>query len=234
MISNQHNQCGFRGSGDAPPSVPAARCAITGANLDLPAICQQNEPVRGPSPLSGRALATLTCAALAGCTGGGTSGPAPPAASAHPQPGPRATGPKGSPGNPFVLSCGQEAFPDPPVQQRPRPGDLVIGPLFIVNGRELATADPAGFGDHGAYKIPLVLALGSTATVTIAPAARGHVVIDNPYARLRGVRDLVAATYRACSRRPGFFAQGFGPRGYRRSRWSQLSSSAGAIWAAYA
>jgi hypothetical protein len=59
-------------------------------------------------------------------------------------------------------------------------------------------------------------------------------VIDNPYARLRGVRDLVAATYRACSRRPGFFAQGFGPRGYRRSRWSQLSSSAGAIWAAYA
>jgi hypothetical protein len=108
-----------------------------------------------------------------------------------------------------VLSCGQEAFPDPPVQQRPRPGDLVIGPLFIVNGRELATADPAGFGDQGAYKIPLVLALGSTATVTIAPAARGHVVIDNPYAHLWGVRDLVAATYRACSRRPGFFAQGF-------------------------
>ena len=90
-----------------------------------------------------------------------------------------------------------------------RPASCPRGPLLIVNGRELAMADPAGFGYHGAYKIPLVLALGSTATVTIAPAARGHVVIDNPYARLRGIRDLVAATYRACSRKPGFFAQGF-------------------------
>ena len=36
-------------------------------------------------------------------------------------------------------------------------------------------------------------------------AARGHVVIDNPYA-LHGV---TAATYRPCPRQPGFFAQGF-------------------------
>jgi hypothetical protein len=48
-----------------------------------------------------------------------------------------------------VLSCGQEALTDPPVQQRPRPGDLVIGPLLIVDGRELATADPAGFFAQG-------------------------------------------------------------------------------------
>jgi hypothetical protein len=90
MISDQHNQRGFRDSGDSPSFVPAGRRAITGANLDLLAICQQNEPVRCRSPLSGLAL---------------------------------------------------------------------------------ATADPAGFGDHGDYKIPLVLALESTATVTIAPAA---------------------------------------------------------------
>ena len=47
--------------------------------------------------------------------------------------------------------------------------------------------------------------MGSTVTVTIDPPARGHVVIDNPYAR----RGVTAATYRPCAHANGFFAQGF-------------------------
>ena len=42
-------------------------------------------------------------------------------------------------------------------------------------------------------------------TVTIDPPARGHVVIDNPYA----LHDVAAATYRPCRHTAGFFAQGF-------------------------
>jgi hypothetical protein len=42
-------------------------------------------------------------------------------------------------------------------------------------------------------------------TVTIDPPARGHVVIDNPYAR----HGVTAAIYRPCANATGFFAQGF-------------------------
>jgi hypothetical protein len=42
-------------------------------------------------------------------------------------------------------------------------------------------------------------------TVTIDPPARGHVVIDNPYAR----HGVTAATYRPCRHTAGVFAQGF-------------------------
>lgn len=158
------------------------------------------------------ALAALTCAILAGCTGGvtshlATSSPSPPQAS-----NPRATARIGSPANPLLLSCAEESFLDPPVPQQPQPGDLVIGPLFIVGGKRLATANPADYGDHGSYKIPLVLAPGSTATVTIAAQARGQVVISTPYSPAGGV---VAASYHSCSQAPGFFAQGFAFTGGR-------------------
>jgi hypothetical protein len=158
------------------------------------------------------ALATLTCAFLTGCTQGAASSaahraapsPSPPLASSPP-----ATARTGSPGNPLLLSCAQESFTEAPVPQQPQPGDLVIGPLFIVNGKRLATANPAGYGDHGSYKIPFIVTMGSTVTVTIAAPARGQVVIDNPYADLSGVGGVTAATYRSCSREAGFFAQGF-------------------------
>ena len=68
-----------------------------------------------------------------------------------------------------------------------------------------AKADPAGFGEHGSYKIPFFVPRGSTVTVTIDPPARGHVVIDNPYAR----HGVTAAIYRPCANVTGFFAQGF-------------------------
>jgi hypothetical protein len=92
------------------------------------------------------------------------------------------------------------------VPYQPQAGDLVIGPLFIINGKRIASANPADYGDHGSYKIPFYLTLGSTVMVTIAAEARGKVVIDNPYSPVGGV---AAATYHSCSHTPGFFAQGF-------------------------
>ena len=112
----------------------------------------------------------------------------------------------GSPGNPLMLSCGQTSSAD---LQRPRAGDLVVGPLWIINGRD--SVDPNGAGPHPqhGYKYPIAVTPGATVTMTIAPPARGHVVIDNPY----GPPGVVAATYQAC--RPSFssgwsvFVQGF-------------------------
>ncbi len=160
----------------------------------------------------GPALAAAACAILARCTAGATPGaahratpaPSPPLAGS-----PRATARTGSPDNPLLLSCGEESFTESAVPQQPQPGDLVIGPLFIVNGKRLATAKPAGYGYHGRYKIPIIVTMGSTVTVTIAAPARGQVVIDNPYAHARGVSRVTAATYRSCPRKAGFFAQGF-------------------------
>jgi hypothetical protein len=112
----------------------------------------------------------------------------------------------GSPGNPLMLSCDQASRPP---LQGPRPGDLVVGPLWIINGRD--SLDPNGAGprpQHG-YKYPIAVTPGATVTMMIAPPARGHVVIDNPY----GPPGVVAATYQAC--RPSFsrgwsvFVQGF-------------------------
>ena len=151
------------------------------------------------------ALATLACVTLAGCTGGA----APSAAhrtvpTTGPTTGP-VTGPAGSPGNPLVFSCGEESFASPPPPQQPQPGDLAVGPLVIISGKKLATADPADWGEHGSYKIPIMVTMGSTVTITIDPPARGHVVIYNPYAP----HGVTAATYRPCPNVPGFFAQGF-------------------------
>ena len=150
-------------------------------------------------------MAAMTCASLAGCTGTATST----AHSAAPSLSRTRPAARGSPGNPLLLSCGEESFTESPVPQQPQPGDLAIGPLFIVNGKRLATASPAGYGDHGSYKIPIIVTMGSTVTVTIAAPVRGQVMIDNPYAHLAGVSDLAAATYRSCSHIAGLFAQGF-------------------------
>ena len=152
----------------------------------------------------------LACVTLAGCTGGGASsgaGPKGPAASpaARPSsPAARPSGPAGSPGNPQVFSCAEESFLAGPVPKMPEPGDLTVGPLVIIDGNKVANADPAGWGDHGSYKIPFFVPRGTTVTVTIDPPARGHVVIDSPYAHR-----VTAATYRPCSQVTGFFAQGF-------------------------
>ncbi|MBO0774773.1 MAG: hypothetical protein J2P34_00555 [Actinobacteria bacterium] len=167
--------------------------------------------------LSVPALITLICGVLAGCTGAsqpGTNQAAPPAPSHVQASGAHHAGPLGSAGNPLVLTCAAEAFTGtpgtgPPVPSRPRPEDLAIGPVYIVNGKVLATANPASYGDHGSYKIPLVVRTGSTVTVTIAPAARGHVVIDNPAAQNRGLGGVTAITYHSCPHAQGFFAQGF-------------------------
>jgi hypothetical protein len=43
------------------------------------------------------------------------------------------------------------------VPRQPRPGDLAVGPLIIPNGKRLAAADPAGWGEHGDYKVPFIV-----------------------------------------------------------------------------
>jgi hypothetical protein len=113
----------------------------------------------------------------------------------------------GSPGNPLMLSCDQQSVgPD----VAPGPGDLVVGPLFIINARDSVNPSGAGRAPQHSYKYPIAVAPGATVTMMIAAPARGHVVIDNPYGPSAGV---VAATYRACQ--PGgrsswtVFVQGF-------------------------
>jgi hypothetical protein len=171
-----------------------------------------NVDMRSEPRLVVRVLAALACAVLMGCTATGTSGPAPRALGSSAGPAassPRPTGPIGSPGNPLLLSCANESFPgypDPPGSFQPQPGDLVIGPLIIVGGERLATASPAGYGDHGSYKIPIIVRPGSAVTMSIAAPARGRVVISNPYSPVGGV---AAASYQSCSQAAGFFAQGF-------------------------
>jgi hypothetical protein len=110
----------------------------------------------------------LACVTLVGCTGGAAS-----SAPHHASPAPRTSGPVGSPGNPQVFSCAEESFPGNPLPQMPEPGDLAIGPLVIMSGKAVANADPAGFGEHGSYKIPFFVPRGSTATVTIDPRRAG-------------------------------------------------------------
>ena len=160
-------------------------------------------------------LATLTCALLAGCTGARTpstnrTATSPPAHS--PASSPHVTGPPGSPGNPLVLSCAAEVwpgYPDPPAPVTPGPHDLAVGPMYFPVGLALATHTPAQwgyapFGRHGRfYKLPLVLRPGATVTVTIGASARGHAVIAT------GPRGVTSATYHACRKAGGFFAQGF-------------------------
>jgi hypothetical protein len=167
------------------------------------------------------ALATLTCAILADCSAGGTSRAARHTTAPSPRPAassPQAIGRIGSPGNPLLLSCAQEAFPGypgPPVPSHPRPEDLAIGPLYLANGRIAAAQTPAqyGYAPYGrngrSYKLALVVTMGSTATMTIAPPARGHVVIDNPSAQNRGLGGVTSITYHSCPHKQGFFAQGF-------------------------
>ena len=157
-------------------------------------------------------LATMTCAVLAGCTGSGgpdANGTASPSLPRSPVSSPHDAGPPGSAGNPLVLSCDAESWPVPPVAFRPRPADLVVGPLAIVDGTMVSTLTPAGYGyrSYGrggrSYKMAMVLTPDSTATVTIAPPARGHVVIDIP-----STQGVTSATYHSCARPGGFFAQG--------------------------
>lgn len=159
-------------------------------------------------------LATLTCAILAGCTAASTpstnrTAPSSPAQS--PASSPNVTGPIGSPGNPLVLSCAAEAWPGPPgrVPVTPGPHDLAVGPMYFPGGLALATYTPAQygyapFGRHGRfYKLPLVVRPGATVTVTIGASARGHAMIATGLAR------VTSATYHACRKSGGFFAQGF-------------------------
>jgi hypothetical protein len=160
--------------------------------------------------------ATLTCAILAGCTGTGTPGTSRAAASPRlaPASSPRLAGPLGSPGNPLVRSCAAEAWPGPPGRApvTPGPHDLAVGPMYFPVGLALATKTPswlgyAPFGRHGRfYKLPLVVRPGATVTVTIGASARGHVMIDVGGDMPGGV---TSATYHACRKAGGFYAQGF-------------------------
>ena len=123
-------------------------------------------------------VATLTCAILAGCTGSSTPGARTPTPSPSPSPASSSHvfGPPGSAANPLALSCDNEVWPVPAVSPRGH-ADLVIGPLDIVNGKALATYTPAEYGynsyGHGGrfYKVAVVMTMGATATVTVAPPA---------------------------------------------------------------
>lgn len=112
----------------------------------------------------------------------------------------------GTPGRPLMLSCTERSLP--PVV--PGPGDVVVGPLYIINAKDSVDPNGAGSAPQHGYKYPIAVAPGAIVTMMIAAPARGHVVIDNPYGPPAGV---VAASYRAC--RPGqqkgwtVFVQGF-------------------------
>ena len=113
----------------------------------------------------------------------------------------------GSPGKPLMLSCAEASSANPVT---PKHRDLVVGPLYIINARN--SVDPNGAGpnpSHG-YKYPIAVRPGATVTMMIAPSARSHVVIDNPYGPQPGV---IAATYQTCQTSPErgwtVFVQGF-------------------------
>jgi hypothetical protein len=76
--------------------------------------------------------------------------------------------------------------------------------LIIPEGEKLANANPKSFGDHGSYKVPFIVKMGATVTVTIERPARGLVLIDNPYSPVGGV---TAITYRACGHQAGLYPQ---------------------------
>jgi hypothetical protein len=116
----------------------------------------------------------------------------------------------GSAGNPLTLGCGQQAYGGAPMSPGPR--DLVVGPLDIIGGKALATADPAGYGDHGDYKVPVAVGPGATVTVVISAPELGHVVIQNPYGPSGGV---AAAVYHSCQTGWTVFAQSFAFLGQR-------------------
>ena len=113
----------------------------------------------------------------------------------------------GTPARPLMLSCSEKSVGQPVA---PGPGDVVVGPLYIINAKNLVDPNGAGSAPQHAYKYPIAVAPGATVTMVIAASARGHVVIDNPYGPPGGV---VAASYRACQ--PGqeqgwtVFVQGF-------------------------
>ena len=165
------------------------------------------------------ALAALTCAMLAACTGVSTSSTNRAAASSpspSPASSPHVTGPLSSPGHPLVLSCAAEAwpgYPDRPAPITPGPRDLAIGPMYFAGGLALATETPAQhgyapFGRHGRfYKFGLVVRPSATVTVTIGASARGHAVIALAWNGLD--RGVTSATYHACRQAGGFYAQGF-------------------------
>ena len=147
-------------------------------------------PPRGPV----LALVALTCAALAGCSGG----PAAPG----PDQSPRVSGPPGSPSNPLVRTCADEAQPEGPAPVSAGPRDLAVGPVYFAGAWALATYTPAQYGwatlgRHGRfYKFGLVVRPGVVVTVTIGPSARGHAVIEM---NVNGVnRGMTSVTYRSC------------------------------------
>ena len=112
---------------------------------------------------------------------------------------------QGSAAFPVVFTCDQTS--NPPL--KPRRGDLVVGPLWFINARDSVGPKGAGPNPPHEYKYPIGVRPGATVTMMIAPRARGHVVIDNPYV----ASDVTAATYRAClpSSSPGWsvFVEGF-------------------------
>jgi hypothetical protein len=155
------------------------------------------------------AVVLLVGVSLAGCTAGAKPSAAHPASRTSSGVVPtktRAESRIGSAGNPLVKSCAKESLAYPPISQHPQPGDLVVGPLFIIEGNRLARAKPAGYGQHGAYKIPVVLTEGSTATITVSAPARKRVVID-PQSAVGSAGGVSAITYHACQHQLGFFPQ---------------------------
>ncbi len=110
----------------------------------------------------------------------------------HPNEQARRTLAAGTPGRPLMLSCTERSV-GPLVA--PGPGDVVVGPLYIINAKDSVDPNGAGSAPQHGYKYPIAVAPGATVTMMIAASARGHVVIANPYGPPAGV---VAASYRAC------------------------------------
>jgi hypothetical protein len=113
-----------------------------------------------------------------------------------------AHGPIGSAATPLTLTCAQQSAG----AAGPAPGDLVVGPLDLIAGKTLATANPSLYGESGRYKVPITVRSGATVTMAIGAQALGHVVIDNPNGPSSGV---TAVIYHSCPTGWTSFPQGF-------------------------
>jgi hypothetical protein len=83
-------------------------------------------------------------------------------------------------------------------------GDAVLGPLVLVDARR--TIDERPTGRLLGYKVPVTLPTGATATLSVAPASRGHVgLVFTQSAKARVFDEGLAGadravTFRACGR----------------------------------
>jgi hypothetical protein len=74
----------------------------------------------------------------------------------------------GTPGRPLMLSCTERSSAG---AVGPGPGDVVVGPLYIINAKDSVDLNGAGSAPQHGYKFPIAVAPGATVTMMIAASA---------------------------------------------------------------